>query len=62
MHGAFGTYGDLVETTEQFAPALQRALFSGLPRSPQAAPRRGRDHAAAADEHATEKIPRCAQT
>jgi hypothetical protein len=62
MHGAFGTYGELAETIEQFAPALQRALFSGSPCSPRAAPRRGRDHGAAADEHETEKMARCAQT
>ena len=28
---AFGGYGERVETTEQFAPALERALASGKP-------------------------------
>ena len=42
---AFGAYGELVETSEQFAPALQRALFGGPFRSPRAARRGGGDHA-----------------
>jgi acetolactate synthase-1/2/3 large subunit len=28
---AFGAHGELVETTEQFAPALDRALAAGRP-------------------------------
>ena len=42
---AFGAYGELVETSEQFAPALQRALFGGPFRSHRAARRGGGDHA-----------------